>query len=164
MKKKFILIMILALALSTMLLGACDKTSPMAADRQWLAEQTDTFMNMYKVAYDRIYTLQGSPHPCVKGHKANEAALFHAVLSNLHSSYKMYRTDVDKKLGQMAIEDIPCKNTLAIIEMIAKPFASMEDINNCGKVDAATAKAKFFLQAPTEGFAAIKTLRESKEM
>lgn len=143
------------------IVSGCDDSSPMDEYRQWLADETDTYVNLYKVAYNQVYTLQSSEHPCTKGHKTDEAATFHAVLTNLNSYYKQYRDDVNKKMGQHAIEDTPCKNLLAVIDNLSNPFLTMEKVNKCGSMKAAKAKEQFYLQPPTEAFVSIKQLRES---
>jgi len=152
-------VMIVVVLGMMMVVSACESGAETAAERLWMAQEAENFLNMYKVAYERVNLMQGTPHPCTKGHKAAEAALFHAVLTNMHEAYTGYKGQVTTKLEGLAKTDVPIKETLAIIDNLAKPFADRPHVNQCGKVDEAVAKEGFYLQAPVEALQAVATLR-----
>ncbi len=142
-------------------LAACSSEPDYSAEYKWLAERTDQFLNLYSVAYNKVNTLQGGVHPCTKGHKAEQAALFHAVLNSLHASFASFQSDVNTKLGKMAETDSRIKTLLSTVDRLATPFIRASDLTQCGKLDKAGAKARFYLQSPLETQAAVKRFRES---
>jgi len=160
MKFKAAVLPIITLIIISFLLSACESEPKMAAPRKWLADRTEQYLDLYKVAYDKVYNLQGTPHPCTKGHKAEEAARFHAALITLNVSYAVYRAEIDVKMKGAIKNDVPCRNTVSIVERLSKPFASTEQVNNCGRLNAVQAKTSFYIENPVEGFQAVKQLRD----
>lgn len=144
----------------TLLLAACDSKPQHADDRKWLAERTKTFLGVYKVAYDRVYTLQGPEHPCTRGHKAEPAAVFHATLTMLHKGWMDYQRDVDARISESARQDAPIRDMLSVVERVAKPFADKAQVERCGSLPNAAATEQFFLQTPLEAQQAVTRLED----
>ncbi|RJO65783.1 MAG: hypothetical protein C4523_15435 [Myxococcales bacterium] len=159
MRQMFLTFGSILLALLALASWGCESNAERTEIRKWMTDRTEQFVNVYKVAYERVSPLQGGDHPCTSGHKAEPAALFHAVLANLHSSYVAYKNDVQTHLGAALKADPACKNLLTVVEQLVSPFADEAALNQCGKVDGAQAKSKFFLQHPAAVTAAVESLR-----
>lgn len=144
----------------TLMVASCNGNSQRDLSRKWMAERTESYVNLYKVAYGKVAEIQGKDHPCTRGHNADEAALFHAVLQNLNTSFKTYNNDVSSKLGRMLTEDDPTRELLSTVKELSKPFADLQTLGQCGKLDAATAKERFYLQAPGEALQLVCRYRE----
>lgn len=142
-----------------LLVAACDNGPDIEEQRKWLADRAEQFINVYRIGYDKIAAIQGNPHPCTKGHKAKEAALFHAVLQNLRGAFTAFKRDVEEKLGKIAETDLHCREVISSVEGLARPFIRERDLNQCGKVDAAAAKARFFLRDPAQVKQSVTRLR-----
>jgi soluble cytochrome b562 len=145
--------------LATLLLSACSNPPEIAGKRQWLAERTNNFLGIYKVAYEKVYTLQSKEHPCTRGHKAEPAAIFHATLMMLNKAYMDYQKEVDSKLDAQEKLDPPIKDMLTVVDQIVKPFAEMSHVNQCGKLSAGEASQQFYIQTPLEAQQAVGQLQ-----
>ncbi len=142
---------------------ACQDNSQQIESREWLAKRADQFYNIYKVAYNRVAMIPQTPHPCERGHKAEEAALYHATLQLLHENYSSFQSDVKKHLGNAANKDVPCKDLLSEITRASLPFAEASTLTKCGKLDATAAKTQFYLERPDAISKAVSVLRSRFE-
>lgn len=146
------------------LTGACSKErEERTADRLWLAERTAQFVGVYKATYERVAQMQGTAHPCMNGHKAAEAALFHAVIRTMNQAFTSYTLDVEKRLSARLAVDSRSRSLVEEVRGFSAPFATQENIERCGKVDLETAKRDFYLKDPVEISRDIELLRKNME-
>ncbi len=139
---------ILAAAL-IMSLG-CSSKDPNLENRQWLIERTKGFMNVYKVAFDKVSHIQKLGSPCSKGAPPAQAALFHAVLQNMNVSYSSFKSDCEKHLKDATQKDPLIREHINGIDAFSQPFREKSELAKCGKVEEKAAKKFFYLKDPLE--------------